>query len=117
MGWPVGGAPSAYIKRVQRGKDPYDITPVTADLRQMLNTVAGDTIVASPAPVAVLARNDDGVVDLSLAAPLTVSPDGTRLTCWLAQGSIGKEYMVSLRFSTAQGQQAERSFIMPVINR
>lgn len=117
MAWAVGGAPSAFVKRVQRGKDPYDITPVTADLRQMLNTIPDDIIINNPQPTATLYRNDDGIPDISLAAPLSVSTDGTRLTCWLAQGTVGMEYMVSLRFRTASGQQAERSFIIPVVQR
>lgn len=117
MAWPLGGTPSPFVKRVQRGKDPYDITPVTADLRSMLNTIPNDTISAVPTPVVELSRNDDGIADISLAAPLAVSPDGTRLTAWLAQGTVGLEYMVSLRFSTVAGQQAERSFIIPVVQR
>jgi hypothetical protein len=117
MAWPLGGAPSRLVKRLVNGKDPFDITPVTVDWRNTLKAVPGDSIPPDGSVAANIARNDDLPADLALAAPVTISPDGTQTTVWVTQGSIGHEYMVSMRATTTEGAQYERSFIIPVVQR
>lgn len=116
MGWPIGGVPvGGFVKRVKMAKAPTDITPFTADFRSALNNIPGDMI--APNPSIALARDDDGVVDMSVAAPLNISIDGTRLTVWLASGTVGHEYMCSMTLMSTAGQQLTRSFIIPVYTR
>ena len=115
MAWNLGSSPGKGIKRLLSAKDPYDITPITCDWHGVLKVIPSDTLTGTV--TASIARNDDAPADLTLAAPIAVSTDGTQTTVWIAQGSIGFEYLVSLRASTTSSAQYERSFIIPVGQR
>ncbi len=115
--WVAGSTPPGMsanaVKRIQYAKSPADITPVTLDFDGALNAIDSDTLSLTFAPNVAVIRNDGGPADCySLGTP-AFSPDATRVTVWLAGGTVGNEYLVSTTVMSADGQEIQRSFILP----
>lgn len=116
--WPIGSAPPgmdpATVKRIKFAKSPDDQTPVTGDFRGALASIDNDQLATNFIPQIAIVRNDGGSVDMFAVGTPSISPDATRVTVWLAAGSIGFEYLVSITVQSLDGQHLTRSFIFPV---
>lgn len=116
--WPIGATPpgmtSSTVKRLSFPKDPSDVTPVTGDFRGVLAAVDADSLSLSVSPSAVVHRNDGASSDLVIVGTPSVNTDATRVSVWVAGGSVGFEYLVSITVNTIDDQVLTRSFIIPV---
>lgn len=114
--WMVGSTPPGMVaqtvKRIKLPKSPNDVTPVTGDFRGALQAIDCDKLQGSFTPQAVVVRNDGQPTDLFIVGTPSISPDSTRVTVWLAAGSVGFEYLVSLTVQSIDGQELTRSFII-----
>ena len=107
----------ASVKRIKYGKSPNDVTPVTADFTGALEAIDNDTLDPNTAPVIVIIRNDGNPADcISLGTP-SMNADKTRVSIWLAAGTVGFEYLVSCTVMSADGQEICRSFVIPCVIR
>jgi len=117
ISWPVGSSPpgmvSTTVRRIRLPKDPTDVTPVTGDFRGALQAIDNDLLATWFIPVVHVQRNDGNPSDLYAIGTPSISPDATRVTVWLAAGSVGYEYLVSLTVMSVDGQELTRSFILP----
>lgn len=115
--WPAGASPPGMIpstvKRIKFPKSPDDITPVTCDFTGALQAIDNDTLQPNFIPRAVVLRNDGNSPDLYAIGTPFLSDDKTRVTVWLAAGTVGFEYLVSVTVMSIDGQEFTRSFIMP----
>lgn len=116
--WPVGSTPPGMdptsVRRIRFAKSPTDLTPVTGDFRGALDAIDNDSLSTTYVPHASVIRNDGAVSDLYVVGGAAISPDATRVTVWLAAGSVGFEYLVSITVMSVDGQEFTRSFILPV---
>jgi hypothetical protein len=116
--WPVGATPpgmdATTVKRIRYPKSPLDLTPVTGDFRGALSAIDCDTLDPSFTPLVNVVRNDGGSADLYAVGTPNINADGTRVTVWIAAGSVGFEYLVSITVQSNDGQEITRSFIFPV---
>jgi len=116
--WTLGSTPPntapSTVKRIQYPKDPSDQTPVTGDFRGVLAGVECDTLDPAFTPTSLVRRNDAGPADLYVVGVPMINADNTRVTVWLAGGTVGYEYAVSITVRSLDGQILTRSFIMPV---
>jgi hypothetical protein len=120
--WPLGAVPpgmdASQVKRIRYGKGPSDLSPVTCDFSGALSAVDDDGLNVGFTPQAAVIRNDCGLTDLYVVGAPAIDPeDPTRLSVWLAAGSVGFEYLISVTVQSARGQILTRSFIIPVIMR
>jgi hypothetical protein len=102
------------VRRIRFAKSPTDLTPVTGDFRGALDAIDNDSLSTTYVPHASVIRNDGAVSDLYVVGGAAISPDATRVTVWLAAGSVGFEYLVSITVMSVDGQEFTRSFILPV---
>lgn len=116
--WIAGSTPPGMsanaVKRIQFAKSPSDITPVTLDFEGALSAIDCDTLSLTFTPRVVVIRNDGAAADCYALGTPALSPDATRVTVWLAGGSVSFEYLVSTTVMSADGQEIQRSFIIPV---
>ncbi len=115
--WMAGGTPPGMsanaVKRIQYAKSPTDITPIELDYSGALSAIDCDTLSLTFAPRVAIIRNDGGAADCYALGTPSFSPDATRISVWLAGGSVGFEYLVSTTVMSADGQEIQRSFIIP----
>lgn len=119
--WSLGGSlpgivPST-VRRLTRPKSPTDLIPITGDFRAALNGINCDALDPTFTPETSVSRNDGGTVDFFVVGTPFINTDNTRVSLWLAGGSIGFEYLVSITIMSDDGQELTRSFIMPVAVR
>lgn len=116
--WMVGSTPPfmnpSSLRRIKYPKSPSDLTPVTCDFRGALAALDNDTLLPNSVPGTHILRNDGQAADLYVVGPPVMNPDNTRVTVWLAGGSYGYEYLVSVTVMSLDGQEFTRSFVMPV---
>lgn len=113
---PVGLAPST-VRRVANPKSPTDLIPETGDFRNVLAGIDCDALNPNYVPLTTVLRNDGGTVDLFVVGTPTINKDNTRVSIWLAGGTIGFEYLISITVMSEDGQELTRSFIMAVAFR
>ncbi len=111
-GTPIGMAANA-VKRIQYAKSPTDITPITLDFEGALSAIDCDTLNETFAPRVAVLRNDGVAADCYALGTPAFSEDLTRITVWLAGGTIGNEYLISSTVMSSDGQEICRSFILP----
>ncbi len=115
--WIAGSTPPGMsanaVKRIQYAKSPTDITPITADFSGALSAIDCDTLSETFTPRVSVIRNDGVAADCYALGTPAFSPDATRVTVWLAGGTIGNEYLISTTVMSADGQEIQRSFILP----
>jgi hypothetical protein len=118
LAWTLGGVPpgmlSRTVKRVRNPLDPSDVTPFNIDCSGALDAVLGDTITSIGA--ISVTRNDDGDADLEVITS-SLGTDLRRVILWVAGGTTGYEYLLTLTINSVGGQTLQRSFILPVNER
>jgi hypothetical protein len=116
--WTVGATPpgmaSNTVKRLSYPKDPADVTPVTGDFRGVLASIDSDSLSTTVIPSTLVLRNDGMSPDLFVLGTPALNSDATRVTVWIAGGTIGYEYLISITVNSVDDQILTRSFIVPV---
>ncbi len=121
MVWIAGSTPPSMapgtVKRFKVPKAPHELLAVSYDLSYILSTIRCDTISFTPSPTAIVFRNDGEHPDLTIMDPLRINYNATRVTFWMAGGTVGFEYMITLLVSTMAGRVLERSALLKVMLR
>lgn len=116
--WPLGSTPpgmvSNTIKRLTYPKDPTDVTPITCDFRGVLASIDCDSLSLTVLPTTTVRRNDGTSSDLFIVGTPGLNSDATRVSVWLAAGTVGFEYLISITVNSVDDQVLTRSFIIPV---
>lgn len=116
--WMVGCTPpgmqSNTVIRLEFPKSPTDLTPVTCDFRGVLAAIDSDSLSTTFTPQTTIYRNDGNSSDLYVVGTPALNSDATRVSVWVAGGTAGFEYLISITVDSVDDQIFTRSFILPV---